>query len=153
MVIAKSKRRFDLVLPLSLLALLLVLAWLQYRWTGALSRAEAERLKSGVSSSLARFRGELDEEIARILRSFSMRSPSELPEALAEFWRQAHYPEIVSDLYRLGFEEGRFELAKLEADGTFARTGPPPGLERLGAPAAALRPPHPPPTPPPPLPL
>jgi len=142
MVIAKSKRRFDLVLPLSLLALLLVLAWLQYRWTGALSRAEAERLKSGVSSSLARFRGELDEEIARILRSFSMRSPSELPEALAEFRRQAHYPEIVSDLYRLGFEEGRFELAKLEEDGTFVRTGPPPGLERLADRAEALRHPH-----------
>ena len=142
MAIAKSRRRFDLVLPLSLLALLLVLAWLQYRWTGALSRAEAERLKSGVSSSLARFRGELDEEIARILRSFSMRSPSELPEALAEFRRQAHYPEIVSDLYRLGFEEGRFELAKLEEDGTFARTGPPPGLERLAVRAEALRHPH-----------
>ncbi len=139
MVIAKSRRRFDLVLPLSLLALLLVLAWLQYRWTGALSRAEAERLKSRVSASLGRFRVELDEEIARILRSFSMRSPSELPEALAEFRRQAHYPEIVSDLYRLGFEEGRFELAKLEEDGTFARTGPPPGLERLAHRAEALR--------------
>ena len=142
MLIAKSKRRFDLVLPLSLLALLLVLAWLQYRWTGALSRAEAERLKSGVSASLARFRGELDEEIARVLRVFSMRSPSELPETLAEFRRQAHYPEIVSDLYRLGFEERRFELAKLEADGTFARTGPPPGLERLADRAEALRHPH-----------
>ena len=142
MLIAKSKRRFDLVLPLSLLALLLVLAGLQYRWTGALSRAEAARLKSGVSASLARFRGELDEEIARILRSFSMRSPSELPEALAEFRRQAHYPEIVSDLYRLGFEEGRFELAKLEEDGTFVRTGPPPGLERLADRAEALRHPH-----------
>jgi len=142
MVIAKSKRRFDLVLPLSLLALLLVLAGLQYRWTGALSRAEAERLKSGVSTSLARFRGELDEEIARVLRVFSMRSPSELPETLAEFRRQAHYPEIVSDLYRLGFEEGRFELAKLEEDGTFVRTGPPPGLERLADRAEALRHPH-----------
>ena len=142
MVIAKSKRRFDLVLPLSLLALLLVLAGLQYRWTGALSRAEAARLKSGVSASLARFRGELDEEIARVLRVFSMRSPSELPETLAEFRRQAHYPEIVSDLYRLGFEEGRFELAKLEEDGTFVRTGPPPGLERLADRAEVLRHPH-----------
>jgi len=142
MLIAKSKRRFDLVLPLSLLALLLVLAGLQYRWTGALSRAEAARLKSGVSASLARFRGELDEEIARVLRVFSMRSPSELPETLAEFRRQSHYPEIVSDLYRLGFEEGRFELAKLEEDGTFVRTGPPPGLERLADRAEALRHPH-----------
>jgi signal transduction histidine kinase len=142
MSIAKSKWRFDLVLPLSLLSLLLVLAWLQYRWTGALSRAEAARLRSGLSSSLTRFGGEFDFEIARVLRAFSMRSPSELPEALAEFRHQAHYPEIVSELYRLGFEEGRFELAKLEEDGTFVRTGPPTGLERLAARAEALRHPH-----------
>jgi len=139
---AKSKRSFGLLLPLALLALLLVLAWLQYRWTGALSRAEAERLRSGLRSSLARFGGELDFELARVLRAFSMRSPSELPEALAEFRHQSHYPEIVSELYRLGFEEGRLELGKLEEDGTFARTSPPPGFERLANRADALRNPH-----------
>jgi len=138
----KSKRSFGLVLPLSLLALLLVLAWLQYRWTGALSRAEAERLRSGLNSSLARFGGEFDFELARVLRTFSMRSPSELPEALVEFRHQAHYPEIVSELYRLGFDEERFELAKLEEDGTFSRTSPPPGLERLADRAEALHRPY-----------
>jgi signal transduction histidine kinase len=139
---AKSKRSFGLLLPLALLALLFVLAWLQYRWTGALSRAEAERLRSGLRSSLARFGGELDFELARVLRAFSMRSPSELPEALAEFRHQSHYPEIVSGLYRLGFEEGRLELGKLEEDGTFARASPPPGFERLANRADALRNPH-----------
>src|SRR3972149_5154674 len=127
---AKSKRSFGLLLPLALLALLFVLAWLQYRWTGALSRAEAERLRSGLRSSLARFGGELDFELARVLRAFSMRSPAELPEALADFRRQSHYPEIVSELYRLGFEEGRLDLGELEQDGHFARASPPPGLAR-----------------------
>lgn len=142
MVTAKSKRSFGLLLPLALLALLFVLAWLQYRWTGALSRAEAERLRSGVAASLSRFGGELDFELARVLRAFSMRSPSELPEALAEFRHQSHYPEIVAGLYRLGFDEGRLELGKLEEDGTFVRTSPPPGLERLADRAEALRNPH-----------
>ena len=112
MVAAKARRSFGLPLPLTLLALLLVLAWLQYRWTVALSRAEAERLRSGLSSSLARFNGELDFELARVLRAFSMRSPSELPEALAEFRHQSHYPDIVAELYRLGFEDGKLELGR-----------------------------------------
>src|SRR3990172_1192861 len=139
MLIAKSKRRFDLLLPFSLLALLLVLAGLQYRWTGALSRAEAERLRAGLRSSLARFGGELDFEIGRVLRSLSMRTASELPEALAELRREAHYPEIVSALYRLAGEEGRVAIARLEEDGTFTRTSPPPGLERLRERAEAMR--------------
>jgi signal transduction histidine kinase len=142
MVTAKARRSFGFLLPIALLALLLVLAWLQYRWTGALSRAEAERLRSGLRSSLARFGGELDFELARILRAFSMRAPAELPEALAEFRQQSHYPDIVAELYRLGFDDGRLELGRLLADGTFERTSPPPGLERLSEPAAALRNPH-----------
>jgi signal transduction histidine kinase len=139
MVTAKARGSFHLLLPLALLALLLVLAWLQYRWTGALSRAEAARLRSGLSSSLARFRGELDFELARVLRAFSMRAPSELPEALAEFRHQSHYPDIVAELYRLGFDDGRLELEILQEDGSFERRSPPPGLERLSDRAEALR--------------
>ena len=139
MVTAKARRSFGLLLPLALLALLIVLGWLQYRWTGALSRAEAERLRSGLRSSLARFGGELDFELARILRAFSMRAPSELPEALDEFRQQSHYPEIVAGLYRLGFDQGQLELERLLEDGTFDTTSPPPGLERLSQRAEALR--------------
>ncbi len=141
----KWKRSFGILLPLALLALLLLLAWLQYRWTGALSRAEAERLRSGLSSSLARFGGELDFEIARVLRGFTVRSASELPEALAEYRREAHYPEIVSDVYRLSLPQGahgELELSKLEADGGFTRVPVLPGLERLRDRAEALRSPH-----------
>jgi signal transduction histidine kinase len=135
----KSKWSLSLLLPWTLLALLLVLAGLQYRWTGALSRAEAERLRSGLASSLARFEGELDFEIARVLRAFSMRPPSELSEALTEFRREAPYPEIVSALYRVRLEDGRLELAELKEDGTFVGGSPPPGLERLVERTRAVR--------------
>jgi signal transduction histidine kinase len=138
----KAKRSLGLLLPVALLALLLVLAWLQYRWTGALSRAEAERLRFGLSSSLARFGGELDFELARVLRAFSMRSSSELSDALAEFQREAHYPEMVSDLYRLRFDGGRFEVVRLEEDGTFEKVAPTPEFLRLRERADALRNPH-----------
>jgi signal transduction histidine kinase len=136
---AKSRRSIGLLIPLALLALLFVLAWLQYRWTGALSRAEAERLRSGLSSDLARFAGELDFELARVLRYFSMRSPAELADALADFRREDHYPDVVSELYRLSMDAGRLELEKLEGDGTFSRTKPPPELSRR---AEAFRNPH-----------
>jgi signal transduction histidine kinase len=139
MVPASWKRSLGLFLPLALLALLVLLAWLQYRWTGALSRAEAERLHSGLSSTLARFRGELDFEIARVLRAFSMRSSSDLPEALAEFRREASYPDIVSDLYRVRFDEGRFEVLKLSEDGSFTKAAPPPELLRFRRRAEELR--------------
>ncbi len=128
---ANWKRGFGFLLPLALLALLVALAWLQYRWTGALSRAEEERLRSGLSSSLARFGGELDFELARVLRAFSMRASSELPDALADFRRDAHYPEIVANLYRIGFDEGRLDFEKLEENGAFARANPPSELLRL----------------------
>ena len=133
---------YGFLLPLALLALLVALAWLQYRWTGALSRAEEERLRSGLSSSLARFEGELDFELARVLRAFSMRSSSELPDALAEFRREAHYPEIVANLYRIGFDEGRFDFEKLEENGAFAKADPPPELLRLLERAEGPRNPH-----------
>ncbi len=142
MVRANWKRGARFLLPLALLALLVALAWLQYGWTGALSRAEEERLRSGLSSSLARFEGELDFELARVLRAFSMRSSSELPEALAEFRRESHYPEIVANLYRLGFDEGRFDFEKLEENGAFARADPPPELLRLLERAEGPRNPH-----------
>jgi signal transduction histidine kinase len=136
------KRSFGLVLPLSLLALLLLLAWLQYRWTGALSRAEAERMRSGLSSSLARFGGELDFELARVLRAFSLRSPSELPDALAEFRREAHYPELVSGLYRVRLDGRQIEIERMSENGAFVKTDPPPGVERLAERAEALRSPR-----------
>jgi signal transduction histidine kinase len=136
---ASSKRSLGLFLPLALLALLVLLAWLQYHWTGALSRAEAERLRSGLSSTLARFRGELDFEIARVLRAFSMRSSSDLPEALAEFRRETSYPDIVSDLYRVSFDEGKPEVFKLEQNGSFARATTPPELLRFRRRAEDLR--------------
>src|SRR5262245_51356442 len=138
----KWKRSPGFLLPVALLALLLVLAWLQYRWTGELSRAEAERLRSGLRSSLARFDGELDFELARVLRAFSMRFPSELPEAIEEFRRESHYPEIVSDVYRLSFDDGKLELGKLESDGTFSPSAAPPGLARFRERAEELRNPH-----------
>ena len=138
MVTVKARRRFGLLLPLALLALLLVLAWLQYRWTGELSRAEAERLKSGLNSSLVRFSGELDFELARILRAFSMRAPSELPEALAEFRHQSHYPDIVAELYRLAFDDGTARGRETRGRRSFVPTTPPPELARLAERAKVL---------------
>jgi signal transduction histidine kinase len=132
--------RFAFVLPLLLLALLLALAGLQYRWTGALSRAEAERLRSGLRSSLARFSGEVDFELSRVLRPFAMREATELPEALTELRRESLYPDIVSELYRVRAEEGEeLEVARLQEDGSFVEAAAPDGLEKLRERVDAIR--------------
>jgi signal transduction histidine kinase len=136
---AHSKRSFGLALSFALLALLLLLAFLQYRWTGALGRAEEERLRSGLAASVARFAGELDFEMARVLRPLSMRPAAELPDALAEMRRDGHYPEIVSGVYRVGFEGGRLEVSRVGADGALASVAPPRFLERVRERAEAVR--------------
>ncbi|MGH9323649.1 MAG: hypothetical protein ACRD3V_27655, partial [Vicinamibacteria bacterium] len=138
----RGKRSLGLALPMALLALLFALAALQYRWTGALSRAEAERLKTHLESSLARFRIDFDEELVRVLRTFSMSSPDELGETLAEFRHQARYPEVVEEAYRVGFGDGRVTLMTLEQDGSFAPAAWPAGLERLQERLEDLRHPH-----------
>ncbi|HEY7817344.1 MAG TPA: HAMP domain-containing sensor histidine kinase, partial [Vicinamibacteria bacterium] len=134
------RSRFAFVLPLLLLALLLALAGLQYRWTGALSRAEAERLRSGLRSALARFSGEVDFELSRVLRAFAMRAPEDLPEALADFRRESPYPDVVAELYRVRFEDGEgLEISKLREDGSFVDAVPPEPLVKVMERVDAIR--------------
>ncbi len=60
-------------LSVSLVALLgvlgLVMAVLQYRWTGELSRAEEQRLRFALDQSLDRLRDDLNRELAETLRT------------------------------------------------------------------------------------
>lgn len=123
-----------MALPLGLLFLLVALAWLQYRWTGELSRAESVRLKSNLDSSLARFSEDFDEEIARVFRGFAVRSPAEeLPEALAEWRGDAPYPELVDEVFTVenNREHQGLALLKLSAEGTFEPAAWPDGLSGI----------------------
>lgn len=119
-----------MLVPLLLLVLLGVLAWLQYRWTGALSRAEATRLEASLDATLSRFSNDFDDELARPFRFFAGLNVDELPEALAEFRHDSLHPEIVKDLYVVRVvARDAIELSRLDPDGSFVPASWPKGLE------------------------
>jgi signal transduction histidine kinase len=112
-----------------LLLLLVALAWLQYRWTGAVSRAEEERMKASLQSSLARFDQDFDEELVRVFRFFSIASRAEIETTLTEWRQEAHDPDLVEEVLLLTVDaEGGLELQKSEAGGSFLRASWPPEL-------------------------
>ena len=91
-----------LVLPLVLLVLLAVLAVLQYRWTGEISRAEAERMQASLRSSVRRFAGDVDEELIRLLRYFRVPRDGDvartLEVSLQDYKAEAPFPDMVETI-------------------------------------------------------
>ncbi len=59
-----------MALAVGLTALLTVLATLQYRWTGEVSRAERERMENGLRAATVRCARDLDREVAAIVPFF-----------------------------------------------------------------------------------
>ncbi|HXV62133.1 MAG TPA: HAMP domain-containing sensor histidine kinase [Vicinamibacteria bacterium] len=118
-------------LPALLLALLGMLAWLQFRWTGQISIAERERMQDSLQSSLRRFTGEIDEELALLVRTFRLDAADELGPALANRWEryreEARYPTLVDALY---VADSHGDLTKLDDTGALVTVEWPPLLER-----------------------
>ena len=79
---AKKRPAIIVMLPALLLALLVILAWLQYRWTGEISVAEQDRLEASLQSSVRRFSAELDDEAGLLFRAFRIEPAEELEPAL-----------------------------------------------------------------------
>ncbi len=97
-------RRRDLhglVVSALLVAFVLVLAVLQYRWTGQISEAERERMRASLNSSVRRFAEELDDEIARVLRSFRFPGGDRAAfvRAARAFHDESFYPSIVGAFF------------------------------------------------------
>src|SRR3954471_6125743 len=82
-----SKRMW---LLLALLALLPVMAWLQYRWIGQVSDAAGQRAKARLDSSIEQLITEFDGEITRAHMVFrQMLSDQEQPaQSFAERYRE-----------------------------------------------------------------
>ena len=91
------------LLTLVLALLLAVMAILQYRWIGEVSRADRERLRRVVGSATHRFADDVDREITDVYVAFLPRfgsSGASVQDQLAERylrWREvARYPELVA---------------------------------------------------------
>ena len=130
---AKTRPALTVMLPALLLALLVVLAWLQYRWTGEISVAEQDRLEASLQSSVRRFSAELDDEAGLLFRAFRIEPTEELGPALRQRWEdyqdEARYPELIEAIYLYNFDGG--ELSKLEGGAGLESAEWPDGAEAL----------------------
>lgn len=103
---AQARGTVRLMLPIALLALVGVLAVLQYRWLGQVSNAERADLRA----SLERRAGDMAREFGRevttlqdVVRSatdgFTQTMPTRVPDAFDVWKRSARYPGLVDVVY------------------------------------------------------
>ena len=112
-----------LVLAVGLLALLLLLATLQYVWLGRISEAERERLQATLAARSVEFAQDFDRELARAYLLFQTEGPERATGASARFaerydrWQAtSSYPRLLKDFYIVGRgSAGGFELQRFDA--------------------------------------
>jgi signal transduction histidine kinase len=112
------------VLISGLLAVLVLLASLQYYWLGEISASERERMQSLVNSGAARFGEDFDLEIAGMFLGLQMHADtvrSEYWERYAQrydHWQpRAAYPQLAGDIFLAQlYESGRVRLMRYNHD-------------------------------------
>jgi signal transduction histidine kinase len=102
----KRKPPKMLLLVAVMLALLALLATLQYRWLGQVSMGERERMQASVSAGATRFGQDFNREITRAYLSFQLDAAmlreehaGEFAERYAQWDSKAPYPQLVSDVF------------------------------------------------------
>lgn len=146
---ARWARDQGLWLTLGVLALLLVvLAVLQYRWTGEIGRAESERRQAQVERQSARFAAGFDRELGHVLVALRLepqaagdRRLATLQERLAAWHRDERAPLVSSVLLASRQPSGQLSLERCAADGSGCSPaewtkGLAPVRERLAQPAS-----------------
>src|SRR5438128_2536324 len=116
-----SKRMW---LLLALLALLPVMAFVQYQWIGQVSEAARERAKARLENSLEHLITEFDAEITRAHMTFwqmSGEAASPLSERFAQRYRDwgrlAPYPQLIRDVYLIETAGDSSELSRIDKSG------------------------------------
>src|SRR5215211_4542445 len=106
MKVSKRKPSLMLVLIAALIALLPLLAVLQFRWLGEVSRAERERMQATLKTAVANFSQDFDREMSRAYLSFQMDASAlhdrdwSAYEKRYDAWLQAAlYPKLVSEIF------------------------------------------------------
>jgi signal transduction histidine kinase len=125
----------------ALVLLLGLLAALQYRWTGEIGRAEAERERARLERSAQRFARALGRDVGRVMLAFRPRMPS--PGGLdprsrylsrLEAWRRSQHADLVSRVVLIvssGSGELLYEACDAEGH-EFVPIAPSPALEDVG---------------------
>ena len=108
-----------MIVPVLLMAIVAVLAALQYRWLGQVSQAERGRMHETMTARVQALADDLDREIARLYVAFQLRSPEmdAIDAAMArryQLWRDAGgRASLVRDIY---LARGDGSLERLDRD-------------------------------------
>jgi signal transduction histidine kinase len=111
------------VLAASLVVLLVVLAWLQYRWLGQVSEAERERMRGTLNAGATRFAQDFDGELGRVYLSLKMDAgvwgarDGDAYAARFEQWRATTlHTELVREVYVVdgGVSGGQTQLTRFD---------------------------------------
>ena len=104
--------------------LLVVLAWLQYRWLGQVSEAERARMQTTLSAGAARFTQDFDRELGRVYFSLGLDADAwrtrdgERYAARFDGWRATTpHARLVRDVYVVDASEaanGKLQLAHFD---------------------------------------
>jgi len=108
----KRKPSLMLVLVAALIALLPLLAVLQFRWLGEVSQAERERMQASLKTAVTSFSQDFDREITRAYIAFQMdarvlrdRAWSDYAKRYDQWMQTATYPQLVSGIYLVEKDE------------------------------------------------
>ncbi len=132
---------------------LVLLAYLQYRWSSEVSEAATTRMRSNLESSTFGFRQELSGQLGALgveLQSESGEEPVDarrLAKRLEHWKRTSSFPELVSDIYVWNAKQGPKISHLVAADDRFEETDWPPKLrelrQRMWNPPTSSNPEHP----------
>ncbi len=129
-----------------LLALLLILAWLQYRWLEEVSRADRDQARDLLQAGVSRFAEDFDRELTRAFLYLQPQAGPRSREGVfagrMERWRTyAPFPDLVRDVYRVRRgESGELEASRFDpAEGAFLPAPWPAEMEPLRRRLAAER--------------
>jgi len=96
---------FRVIVPIVLMAVLAVLAALQYHWLGQVSQAERQRMHETMTARARSLATDIDREISRLYLTFQLREPDagRVEQAIGEryrLWRETtRHPDLISGVY------------------------------------------------------
>lgn len=146
-----NERLLTLVLTICFVTTVVLLAYLQYRWSSEVSAAATTRMRSNLESSTMGFRQDLSSQLGVLCLELQSESGEEtvdarrLAQRLEHWKRTSAFPDLVSDIYvsrttqaprlsRLVAEDARFEetdwpSALQEFSQRLRHAPPPPGSD------------------------
>ncbi len=123
-----KESRLQILMVASLLLLLGLLAFLQYRWLGQVSEGERERMKVRLAADTERFADDFNRGIENIYFNLQISADDWRQSNLQEFndrftfWKEnATYPELIRNLYFVEFDEPSSAFQYSPENGAFSK--------------------------------